>query len=92
MFAICDATGLFHGATAAEVIDALMANDKLSTTAPVDVTISGLSGQQIDVQINPDWSGGCPIGPDDPPTRDYKTPATASSCSTPPMSAPSGSP
>ena len=72
MFAICDATGLFQGATAAEVIDALVANDKLSTTSPVDVTISGLSGRQIDVQLNPDWSGSCPLGPEDPPTRDFK--------------------
>ena len=72
MFAICDATGLFQGTTATEVIDALVANDKLSTTDPVDVTIGGLSGRQIDVQLSPDWSGSCPLGPDDPPTRDYK--------------------
>ncbi len=72
MFAICDATGLFQGTTATEVIDALVANDKLSTTDPVDVTIGGLSGRQVDVQLSPDWSGSCPLGPDDPPTRDYK--------------------
>jgi hypothetical protein len=72
MFAMCDATGLFQGTTAAEVIDFLVTNEKLSTTEPVDVTIGGLSGRQIDVQLNPDWSDGCPLGPNDPPTRDHK--------------------
>ena len=71
MFAICDATGLFQGATASEVIDALVADEAFSTTEPVDVTIGGLSGRQVDVQLNPDWTGSCPLNADDPPTRDY---------------------
>ena len=70
MLAICDATGLFQGATAAEVIDAVVANEALSTTEPVDVTVGGLSGRQIDLQLNPDWTGSCPVEPDNP-TRDY---------------------
>ena len=71
MFAICDATGLFQGATAAEVIDAVVANEALSATEPVDVTIGGLSGRQVDVQLSPDWTGRCPLNADDPPNRDY---------------------
>jgi hypothetical protein len=71
MFAICDATGLFQGATAAEVIDAVVANEAFSTSEPVDVTIGGLSGPQVDVQLSPDWTGSCPLQENDPPTRDY---------------------
>ncbi len=71
MFAICDATGLFHGATAASVIDAVVANQALSATEPVDVTIDGLIGRQIDLQLSPDWTGRCPLNADDPPNRDY---------------------
>ena len=72
MFAICDATGLFQGATAAEVIDAIVANEAFSTTEPVGVTIGGLSGRQVDVQLSPDWTGSCARNPNDPPTRDYR--------------------
>jgi hypothetical protein len=71
MFAICDATGLYQGATASEVIDFLVANKALSTTEPVDVTIGGLSGRQVDLQLSQDWAGTCTLNPDDPPTRDY---------------------
>jgi len=71
MFAICDATGLFQGATASKVIDFVVANKALSTTEPVDVTIGGLSGRQVDIQLSPDWTGSCPLSADDPPTRDY---------------------
>jgi hypothetical protein len=72
MFAICDATGLFPGGTAAQVIDALVANEALSTTQPVEVTIGGLSGRQVDVQLSPDWTSKCQLSADDPPTYDYK--------------------
>jgi hypothetical protein len=72
MFAICDATGLFQGSTAAEVIDGIVANEALSTTEPVDVTIGGLSGRQVDVRLDPAWTGSCVVvSEDDPPTRDY---------------------
>jgi hypothetical protein len=70
MFAICDATGLFQGATAAEVIDAVVANEALSATEPVDVTIGGLIGRQIDLRLSPDWTGSC-LPNADAPTRDY---------------------
>jgi hypothetical protein len=72
MFAICDATGLFPGGTAAEVIDALVANEALSTTQPVDVTIGSLSGRQVDVQLSPNWTRSCMLNSDDPPNYDFK--------------------
>jgi len=70
--AICDQTGGAQGTTAAKMVDALVANEALATSEPVDVTIGGLSGRQIDVQLNPDWTSSCTLDPDDPPTRDSK--------------------
>jgi hypothetical protein len=35
------------------------------------VTIGGLSGRQIEIQLDPDWAPGCPLDADDPPTSDY---------------------
>lgn len=70
--AICDQTGGAQGTTAAKMVDALVANEALATSEPVDVTIGGLSGRQIDVQLNPDWTSSCTLDPDDPPTRDFK--------------------
>ena len=71
MFAICDATGLFQGATTSEVMNELVANDAFSMTEPVDVTIGGLSGKQVDIQLSPDWAGKCALDPGEPPTRNY---------------------
>jgi len=71
MFAICEATGLFDGTTATGIIDAVVANKALSSTHPADVTIGGLSGRQVDVQLNRDWTGRCPLRPEDPSTMDY---------------------
>lgn len=34
----------------------------LNSSGPVEVTIGGLSGQQIDVSIAPDWTGHCSGG------------------------------
>ena len=71
MFTICDLT-LFQGATAAEIIDGIVANEALSASEPVDVTIGGLGGLQIDTQLDPDWTGPCALTPDDPPAKDLK--------------------
>ena len=70
---ICDATGLFQGATASEVIDAVLASPafRFWNDAPVDVTIGGLHGRQVDLRLSPEWKGKCTPNPDDPPTRDY---------------------
>jgi hypothetical protein len=63
----CDAWEDNQGATAAEIAAALMANDALATSEPVDVTIGGLTGKQIDVQLDPGWTASCP---GDTPTLD----------------------
>ena len=38
----------------------LVANEALATSEPVDVTIGGLTGKQIDTHLDPDWTGSCP--------------------------------
>jgi len=71
MFTICDST-LMQGATAAEIVDGIVANEALITSEPVEVTIGGMSGLQIDTRLDPDWTGPCSPTPDDPPARDFK--------------------
>jgi hypothetical protein len=73
MFAICDATGLFKGGTASEVIDAVVANEafRFWASEPIDATIGGLGGRQVDLQLSPEWAGSCRLNADDPPTKDY---------------------
>lgn len=71
MFAICDATGLFQGTTASEIVSGIVANKALAVTQPVAVTIGGLRGRQVDVRISPKWKGTCALNPDEPPTTDY---------------------
>lgn len=66
MFAFCEQTGMFPGGAAAVIIEAIGANEALSATEPVEVTIDGLTGLQLDVQINPDWTGGLPDQPGQP--------------------------
>ena len=61
MFAICDATGLFRARQRPRVIAAVVANEAFSTTEPDDVTIGGLSGRQVDLQLSPDWADSCPL-------------------------------
>jgi hypothetical protein len=60
------------GPRAAQIAEVLVATEALSVTAPVPVTIGGLSGLQMDIRIDPDWTGTCTAVPQDPPTRDYK--------------------
>jgi hypothetical protein len=59
----CDAWEDNHGATAAEIVAAMVANDALATSEPVDVTIGGLTGKQIDVRLDPGWTESCPGDP-----------------------------
>jgi DNA-binding CsgD family transcriptional regulator len=55
------------GPTASDIAGALANRPGLITSGPVPVTIGGLSGQQIDLSIAPDWtgtgSGGTPFVP-----------------------------
>ena len=56
-----------HRGTAAEMAASMVANDALATSEPIDVTIGGLTGKQIDVQLDPGWTESCP---GDPPGSD----------------------
>ena len=81
------------GATAAEIDRRTsVANEALSTTEPVDVTIGGLSGRQVDLQLSPDWTGSCCSTRTTRRPGTTRTPAIDSSCSTPRLAASSGSP
>jgi len=62
----CDAWEDNRG-TAAEMAAALVANEALATSKPLDVTIGGLSGKQVDIRLDPDWTETCP---GDAPTFD----------------------
>jgi hypothetical protein len=66
---LCEALESNRGASAAEIAAAIVANKALVTAEPVDVTIGGLKGKQIDVQLDPGLTGGCP---GDPPGFDLK--------------------
>ena len=63
----CESVENNRGATAAEMVAAVTANEALATTGLVDVEIGGLTGKQFDVRPNPEWTGTCPASPDDPP-------------------------
>ena len=63
---VCDAWEDNRG-TAAEMVAAMVANEALATSEPIDVTIGGLTGKQVDVQLDPGWTERCP---GDPPTLD----------------------
>jgi len=69
---ICPGT-VDHGAvtTAEEIVGALAASPNLITTEPVQVTIGSLDGYQIDVRLDPGWTGTCPLEPEDPPDKDF---------------------
>ena len=65
----CESLENNRGTTAAEIAAAVTANEFLATTGLIDVEIGGLTGKQLDVQVDPDWTGTCP---GDPPGVDLK--------------------
>ena len=73
----CESAENNLGATAADKVAAMAANEALVVSGVVDVTIGGLSGKQFDVRRNPDWTGTCTgdsglpdgVDPDDERTR-----------------------
>ena len=80
---VCEAWEDNRG-TAAEMVAAVVANEALATSDPVDVTIGGLTGKQIDVRLDPGWTESCPA------TRRGSTSGTCGlgrSFSTPPIAA-----
>jgi hypothetical protein len=50
----CDAVGTVAAQTVDEFVAAVQARDDWTVSAPVDVTIGGYSGQQIDVELPAD--------------------------------------
>ena len=64
---ICDAWEDHRGATAGEIVASLMATEAIATSEPIDVTIGGLTGKQVDLRVDPAWTDTCP---GDPPTLD----------------------
>jgi hypothetical protein len=68
---ICEPVGHTVGETADEVVASLLANEALADPEPVDVTIGGLTGKQVTVRLDPDWTGSCPPEPEDP-TLDFE--------------------
>lgn len=64
---VCDAWEDNSGATAAEIVDAMLTNEALAVTELADVEIGGLTGKRFDVVLNPDWTEPCP---GDPPGAD----------------------
>jgi hypothetical protein len=67
---ICEPFGQTVGETADEVVASLLANEALADPEPVDVAIGGLTGKQVTVRLDPDWTGSCPPTPEDP-TLDF---------------------
>lgn len=63
----CDAWEDHRGATAAEIVASVVATDAIAASKPVDVTIGGLTGKQVDIRLDPGWTKTCP---GDPPTLD----------------------
>ena len=60
---VCDSFEDNSGATAAEILDAMVANQALAVTGVDDVELGGLTGKQFDVRLNPDWTESCPSDP-----------------------------
>lgn len=70
---ICRGTYTWGAAlTADEITRALTASKNLITTAPVPVTIAGLTGRRLDVRLSPSWTGTCPLDPEDPRDKDFR--------------------
>ena len=67
---ICEPSGRRIGARRRRVVASLLANEALAKSEPVDVTIGGLTGKQVDVRLDPDWTGSCPPTSEDP-TLDF---------------------
>jgi hypothetical protein len=51
------------GLTATDIVGALATRQGMIASAPLPVTIGGLSGHQIDLSVAPDWTRSCEGGP-----------------------------
>ncbi len=72
---VCDAWEDNRG-TAAEMVAAMVANEALVTSEPIDVAIGGLTGKQVDVRLDPGWTDSCPGDPPGLNLGDMRTRAT----------------
>jgi hypothetical protein len=59
----CQAGKWEGGTSAAEIAAALAAREGLEMTEPISVTVGGLLGLQLDVGLEPGWTGSCPQHP-----------------------------
>jgi hypothetical protein len=66
---LCDAWEDHHGETATEIVASMVATEAIATSEPIDVTIGGLTGKQLDLRLDPGWTDTCP---GDPPTFDLE--------------------
>jgi hypothetical protein len=73
---ICDAWEDHRGATAAEIVASLVATEALATPEPIDVTIGGLTGKQVDLRLDPGWTETCPGDPPEFDLGDTRTRVT----------------
>lgn len=65
-----------NSGTAAERVAFLVASDAFAVSEPVNVTIGGLPGKQVDVRLDPDWTETCPGDPPGQDLGDQRTRAT----------------
>ena len=68
----CESEENNRGLTAAEIVAMARGDDVLAVSEPLDVAIGGLTGKQVDVRRNPDWTGTCPGDSGLPPGLDPK--------------------
>jgi hypothetical protein len=69
---MCEAWEKTQG-TAAERAAFLVASEVFAASEPVDVTIGGLTGKQVDVQVDPAWKEACPDDPSGVDRGDMRT-------------------
>ena len=69
----CDAWENHRGTTAAEIVASVVATDAISASKPIDVTIGGLTGKQVDIRLDPSWTERCPGDPPSLDPRDSRT-------------------
>ena len=69
----CDPVEDNRGATAAEIATAVDKSEVLMSSEPLDVTIGGLTGKQVDVRVDPEWTGTCPSDPSGSDPSDMRT-------------------
>ncbi len=60
------------GGTAAERAAFLVASEAFAVSEPVDVTIGDLTGKQVDMRVDPNWTATCPGDPPGSSLADWR--------------------